>query len=280
MTPPQDSTAGPEPRSDALPDALPAPAIHGHLAVRTYAAPELDEGSGGTAPGVVVAVSGLDGHGAGWAALADRLAEVGVVADVQAIDLRGRGAAAVAGPFGADAHADDVIAVLERAGWERPVLAGHSFGAHVVAEVARRRPELVGAVVLVDGGTPRRLPDDADRAAVAASVAATIVGKLAADAPISADAVEADAASLFCDESSNEAVFALACPIFVARAGRGVAPGLPAVVPDEAVADLVGRSSAPVADHLDPDADHFSILFAPSAALVDAVRGAVGATVG
>ncbi len=261
------------PASD-LPEPVIAPARHGAIAVRTFAGSSIAVDPDREPP-VVVGVSGLNGHSAGFAALVEAIADAGSAVDLQALDLRGRGAASPEGPYGVDAHADDVVALLERTAWDRPVLAGHSFGAHVVAAVARRRPDLVGAVVLIDGGTPRRLPADADRAAVADSVAAGIVANLGDDDPVTPAAVEADTRSLFCDPSANEAVFEVDRPITVVRAGLGVAPGLPPVVPEEAVAELVATGRAHVADELDVDADHFSVLFEPSPRLARAVIEAI-----
>ena len=62
-----------------------------------------------------------------------------------------------AGPFPRSTalEAEEVVKLLERAG-ERPpfVLAGHSFGGLLAANVARRHPELTAAVVLLDPTPP------------------------------------------------------------------------------------------------------------------------------
>lgn len=48
-------------------------------------------------------------------------------------------------------EADEIVAALERAGEAGPfVLAGHSFGGLLAANIARRRPDLVAALVLLD----------------------------------------------------------------------------------------------------------------------------------
>ncbi len=47
----------------------------------------------------------------------------------------------------------DVDALLEGRGIERPVLVGHSWGADVALELAVARPELLQGIVFVDGGT-------------------------------------------------------------------------------------------------------------------------------
>ena len=72
------------------------------------------------------------------------------------IDRPGTGWSDV-GPFPRSTalEAEEVVMVLERAG-ERPpyVLAGHSFGGLLAANVARRYPELTAAVVLLDPTPP------------------------------------------------------------------------------------------------------------------------------
>jgi pimeloyl-ACP methyl ester carboxylesterase len=48
--------------------------------------------------------------------------------------------------------ADDLAAVVERLGFEQPVVAGQSWGGNVVLELAHRHPGAVGAIGCVDGG--------------------------------------------------------------------------------------------------------------------------------
>jgi pimeloyl-ACP methyl ester carboxylesterase len=99
---------------------------------------------------VVLATHGITANGLSWATVAARLA--GSVT-LLAPDLRGRaGSGAVPGPYGIARHADDLIAVLDRLGVERAVLAGHSMGGFVACLAAVRQPARVTSLVLVDGG--------------------------------------------------------------------------------------------------------------------------------
>lgn len=68
-----------------------------------------------------------------------------------AYDHRGFGESErVAGAYGPDAHADDLIALIRLAGYERVILVGHSYGGGVATKVALREPELVAGLVLID----------------------------------------------------------------------------------------------------------------------------------
>lgn len=127
---------------------------------------ELVLGAWGTSgPPVVVAVHGITSNHLSLAVVAGALPEFRVLAP----DLRGRGRSSVLpGPWGMARHAADVIAVIESVGGP-VVLAGHSMGGFVVAEVARIRPDLVRGLVLIDGGLPLRLPPGVDLATAAES---------------------------------------------------------------------------------------------------------------
>jgi lipase len=100
----------------------------------------------------VVAIHGITSTSRAWLAVAEALGDRTALI---APDLRGRGASAPLGPpFGVDAHAGDVLALLDHLGLERPVIAGHSLGAYVACRFAARHPERVASLVLVDGGLP------------------------------------------------------------------------------------------------------------------------------
>jgi pimeloyl-ACP methyl ester carboxylesterase len=96
-----------------------------------------------------------------WEAVAARLAGWGHA--VIAVDLRGHGRSDKpdAG-YDFATIIDDLAALVEALGVDRPVVAGQSWGANVALELAWRRPEQVRGVACVDGGwieLRRRFPD-------------------------------------------------------------------------------------------------------------------------
>src|SRR5215203_492616 len=72
------------------------------------------------------------------------------------VDLRGRGDSDKPDSgYSLEAHAADVVRVLDHLGLERAVLAGHSMGGFVALKTALMFPDRVRALVLLDGGWPR-----------------------------------------------------------------------------------------------------------------------------
>jgi lipase len=111
----------------------------------------------------VVAVHGITANHRNFALLAGALPQHRVLAP----DLRGRGASrTLPGPWGIDRHAEDVAQLITALAEGPVVLVGHSMGGFVAAALARRFPDLVSGLVLVDGGLPFPLPQgvDADQA--------------------------------------------------------------------------------------------------------------------
>jgi lipase len=72
------------------------------------------------------------------------------------VDLRGRGdSAKPESGYRLEAHARDVIRVLDYLGLHRAVILGHSMGGFVALKTALSSPDRVRALVLLDGGWPR-----------------------------------------------------------------------------------------------------------------------------
>jgi len=114
----------------------------------------------GSAGPVVLCVHGITANHTEFALFAS---ELGHTHRLVAPDLRGRGRSnKIPGPWGMAAHAADLVAVLDHLHLPRAdVLVGHSMGGFVATALATSRPELVRALVLVDGGLPFPPADEA-----------------------------------------------------------------------------------------------------------------------
>ncbi|WP_327141764.1 alpha/beta fold hydrolase [Nocardia sp. NBC_01327] len=96
---------------------------------------------------VVLALHGLTGHGQRWQALAEQqLPDVRIIAP----DLRGHGRSTGVPPWDFETIVADLVAALAARTGEPVVVLGHSFGAAAAVHLARRHPELVRALVLLD----------------------------------------------------------------------------------------------------------------------------------
>ena len=117
-----------------------------------------------------VLVHGLASNARMWDGVVAALVAAGH--PVYTVDLRGHGRSSKPdGPYDVPSVADDLAALIEGLGIERPVVAGQSWGGNVVLELSARHSELIRGVVCVDGGwfePSREFPDwDACRAALA-----------------------------------------------------------------------------------------------------------------
>lgn len=102
-------------------------------------------------PGVpVLLLHGLSQQRQFWGPVVRRLRS----RPVTAMDQRGHGETdtPLDSDYSVDACAADVVAVLDRLGWARAVVVGHSWGASVALAAAASASDRVAAVVLVDGG--------------------------------------------------------------------------------------------------------------------------------
>ncbi len=92
----------------------------------------------------------IHGYGSRLEAFSEVQPAISVHRKTISIDLRGFGQSErPAGSYGPEAHADDVVALLDQLGIERAVLVGHSYGASVALRVAMRHPQRVAGLVLV-----------------------------------------------------------------------------------------------------------------------------------
>ena len=98
----------------------------------------------------VVLLHGLASNARIWDGVASRLAGAGL--RVVAIDQRGHGASEQPGSgYDFATLGRDLSAALADLGIERPVLAGHSWGANVALQFAADRPGALAGLALVDG---------------------------------------------------------------------------------------------------------------------------------
>ncbi len=102
---------------------------------------------------VVLASHGLTANHTCWHALADQLGD-----DFRLIapDHRGRGGSAgISGPFGMEAHASDLIAILDFLQLpQADLVVGHSMGGFVAAVACAGYPQRFRQALFVDGGFP------------------------------------------------------------------------------------------------------------------------------
>jgi pimeloyl-ACP methyl ester carboxylesterase len=98
----------------------------------------------------VVLLHGLASNARIWDGVASRLAGAGL--RVVALDQRGHGASEQPGSgYDFATLGRDLSAALADLGIERPVLAGHSWGANVALQFAADRPGALADLALVDG---------------------------------------------------------------------------------------------------------------------------------
>lgn len=96
-------------------------------------------------------VHGLASNARLWDGVGRRVAAAGH--EAIAVDQRGHGRSSKPDDgYDMATVADDLAALIEVLGWDRPLVAGQSWGGNVVLELGHRRPDLVGVVACVDGG--------------------------------------------------------------------------------------------------------------------------------
>jgi lipase len=107
----------------------------------------------GSGPDPVVCLHGITAQHRAFTAAARH---VGPARGLVGVDLRGRGDSDKPDSgYGLEAHAADVLRVLDHLGLENATIAGHSMGAFVALKTALKYPDRVRALVLLDGGWPR-----------------------------------------------------------------------------------------------------------------------------
>ncbi|MGQ0546532.1 MAG: alpha/beta fold hydrolase [Betaproteobacteria bacterium] len=111
----------------------------------------------------ILVVHGLSYFSYDWLPVGEAL---GAEREVILMDMRGFGDSdwGPARDYSVPAMAQDIIAVLDHAGWQQAVLVGHSMGGRAVTCAAAKHPSRAAALVLVDY-TPENAPAGANRTA-------------------------------------------------------------------------------------------------------------------
>jgi pimeloyl-ACP methyl ester carboxylesterase len=113
-------------------------------------------GSADSQKPAIVLIHGLGDEADSWRHVIVPLCGAGL--RVIALDLPGFGRSIAAGRIHADTHAEAVLALIQASGAadrEHPaILAGSSMGAVIAEAAAFRRPDLVKALILIDGCFP------------------------------------------------------------------------------------------------------------------------------
>lgn len=78
-------------------------------------------------------------------------------------DARARGKSGTSADYSMAGTVADIGTVIEQTGLDRPVLVGWSHGATAAVRFAAERPDQVGGLVLIDGGYPVSMFDEAGR---------------------------------------------------------------------------------------------------------------------
>ena len=111
----------------------------------------------------ILVVHGLSYFSYDWLGVGEAL---GAEREVILMDMRGFGDSdwSPRRDYSVPVMAQDIVAVLDDAGWRRAVLAGHSMGGRSTAYAAAKNPGRAAALVLVDY-TPENAPAGAKRTA-------------------------------------------------------------------------------------------------------------------
>ena len=124
------------------------PVLGGELAVFQY-------GDGSGTP--VLLIHGVTSSNRAFQLFADSLIARGKAPF--AVDLRGRGDSnTLQAPFGMKQHSQDMAAVIDHFGWNKPDVIGHSMGGFVAAALVGLYADKVGEVIFADGGVPLPMP--------------------------------------------------------------------------------------------------------------------------
>ena len=117
--------------------------------LRWNGVPDVDRAENRLPPFLLV--HGLASNARLWDGVARRLAQAG--RSSVSVDLRGHGRSDKPDTgYDFDTVTADLAGLIGKLGLDRPIVAGQSWGANVVLDLAVRHPDLIRGIVLVDGG--------------------------------------------------------------------------------------------------------------------------------
>jgi len=90
------------------------------------------------------------GPGLPWTYLEPLVEELAPAYAVATYQQRGLPPSTAARPYDVPTQVADVVAVLDALGWERPVVAGHSWGGHLLLHLLVTHPERLRAALVLD----------------------------------------------------------------------------------------------------------------------------------
>lgn len=82
--------------------------------------------------------------------LASLVTELGPTYRVATYQQRGLMPSTARGPYDVPVQVDDVLAVLDHLGWDRPLVVGHSWGGHLLLHLLAAFPSRVAGALVVD----------------------------------------------------------------------------------------------------------------------------------
>jgi lipase len=221
-------------------------------------------------------------------------------------DLRGRGDSdKPSGPYGLAQHGRDVAAAIQAMGLGASILVGHSMGAFVATALVKQNPELVSALVLIDGGyVPAMTPGATDGQQNAALVERIsqlsrtftsrkhyrefwraqphfpaadwnrwveafldyeVGGESTVQPKASSAAVIADLTEVLQRDAIVARLKSIRVPTILVRAMMGFTPDQPPLFPDNIAAEI--RDCVPnIEDHKIPGTTHYTLVLGETAA--------------
>lgn len=105
---------------------------------------------------LIVMIHGLASNMTRWSEFVDHT-RLDKNWDLLRLDLRGHGASMYHGRIGVDIWSDDLTAILDREGYRRAIILGHSLGAQIGMHFHHAHPDRVAGMIMIDPVFPQNL---------------------------------------------------------------------------------------------------------------------------